>query len=368
MSFYKTCLRPLLFALNPETAHGLSIEACGLAAHLPGFRRLSRHCFEYHADSLETVVAGLRFSNPLGLAAGWDKNGRALSMLDALGFGFAEIGSISARPSLGNPKPRLFRLVREAAIIVNYGLPNDGAERVAQRLSSRRMRIPLGVNIVKTNDGSAAKACGADSIFDDYLQSISRLHARADYLALNLSCPNAAGGKEFFSQRGNIAELLGRIAELQVKCPVFLKVAPHFDSESIDRWLAEADSFAFVHGFMFNLPSGKPSSLQFVSSAAERADMPGAVSGPPVRRLVDQCIGALYQRMPRGRYAIIGAGGITCPADAYTKIRLGASLVQLYTALVYEGPSVTGRINRGLAELLRRDGFRNIQEAVGTGL
>jgi dihydroorotate dehydrogenase (fumarate)/dihydroorotate dehydrogenase len=366
MSLYSTLVRPLLFRLDAEKAHHLTVEACRVAGAVPGVPQLARACLEFNAPELEIEVAGLRFANPIGLAAGWDKSGRAVRMLDALGLGFAEIGSVSARTSAGNPKPRLFRLPEDRAILVNYGLPNDGAEAVARRLAAHRPRRPLGVNIVKTNDGPAAPPCGEHEILADYVRSVALLHPHAGYLALNLSCPNAEGGKDFFAAPGSITRLLECLRPLNVSCPVFLKVAPNPDPAVIERIVAEAEPFPLVRGFIFNLPSGRPGTLRFNTPRHSFAHQPGAVAGPPVATLINTCIRELHQRMPPGRFAIIGAGGVFTAADAYEKIRLGASLVQLYTALVYEGPGVIRRIQRGLVERLKRDGFASVREAIGT--
>jgi len=370
MSFYTSMLRPLLFRLDAETAHHGTVEACRWFGAVPGVPALSRACFEREEPRLRTEVAGLSFANPVGLAAGWDKSGRALRLLDSLGFGFAEIGSVSARPSLGNPRPRLFRLPPERAIVVNYGLPNEGAEAVAARLAKHRpcrLRRPLGVNLVKTNDGPGASPCSEDEILADYERSVSLLHRHADYLSLNLSCPNAEGGKDFFAQPGSISRLLERIQPLGLACPLFLKIAPRDQPAEHERVLAECEPFPFVSGFCFNLPPGKPDTLEFSAPRQEFAAMPGAVSGRPVEPLINRCIAGLYQRMDRRRYVIIGVGGIFTAEDAYRKIRLGASLVQLYTALVYEGPFLVPRLCRDLARLLERDGFETVAEAVGTG-
>ncbi len=185
MSFYTAILRPLLFRMNPESAHYLTVEACSIAGRIPLVPRFAKSCLNYSAPELKTEVGGLRFGNPIGLAAGWDKSGRALRMLDHLGFGFAEIGSISARLSHGNPKPRLFRLPNDRAIIVNYGLPNDGAEVVAGRLESYRSQVPLGLNIVKTNDGPDAPTSSHDAILADYERSVELLWPYASYLTLS---------------------------------------------------------------------------------------------------------------------------------------------------------------------------------------
>ncbi len=365
MNFYTSLLRPLLFRLNPETAHRLTVAVCRWSHRIPGLPSLLRKSLTFSAPSLRSTIAGQTFENPVGLAAGWDKNGHAVQMLDSLGIGFAEIGSVSNSPSPGNPRPRLFRLPLDQAIVVNYGLPNEGAAVIARRLSQSQCRIPLGVNIVKTNFGVGCPACSAAEIIDDYVQSAAKLHALADYLMLNLSCPNAEGGQDFFSRPGNIARLLRELAALELACPIFLKVVPDPSPAAIERLIAESIEFEFLAGFMFNLPSGKPESIKLNTPREIWGKLPGAVSGKPVESLIEHCIQRLYLTMPPNRFHIIAAGGIFTADDAYRKIRLGASLVQLYTALVYEGPWVVRRINQGLLQLLSRDGFNHISEAVG---
>ncbi len=366
MSFYWQMIRPMLFRFDAEWVHHLTVEACRGVGRMPGMANLVRFCCEADEPLLHTEVAGLRFENPIGLAAGWDKSGRALRMIDALGFGFAEIGSVSALPSSGNPKPRLFRLPEERGIIVNYGLPNDGVEEVARRLARFRPQHPLGVNLVRTNGGKVAAASSAEEILEDYACSVKATHQFCSYLMLNLSCPNAEGGRDFFDQPGHIAALLERIAALEVTCPLFLKVTPVDDPTRLVRMLDECDRFPIVRGFCFNLPSGKPDSLTLNSSRDALSARPGAVSGVPVAALINRCIASLYREMDRDRYSIIGTGGVFTAEDAYLKMRLGASLVQLYTALIYEGPLVTKRICRGLAELIKRDGFESTAQVVGT--
>lgn len=366
-SLYTHLVRPLLFRLDPERAHNLSIHLCECLCRIPAATSLMRYCFETSQPLLQSAVAGLHFDNPLGIAAGWDKNGRALRVLDSLGFGFAEIGSVSARPSLGNPKPRLFRLPADQAIIVNYGLPNDGAEQVSKRLASHLHRNPLGANIVKTNDGPSAPICSEETIIDDYLQSISLLQPHVSYLMLNLSCPNAAGGDEVFARPGSINRLLQAMDSQGITRPVFLKIAPREETASHERLLIECEGFDFVHGFCFNLPTGKPKELELRISQSQLAHMPGAVSGKPVEAFINRCISGLYNAIDSKRYAIIGAGGVFTAEDAYLKLKLGASLVQLYTGLIYCGPSIAKRICFGLVELMRRDGFSQLAEVIGSG-
>jgi len=366
VDLYQRVVRPILFRLDAERAHHWTVEASRLAGRMPWLAQRLRSRLQFDDPSLASDVAGLSFGNPIGLAAGWDKSGRALSLLPSLGFGFVEIGSVSSRPSLGNSKPRLFRLAQDRAIVVNYGLPNDGCEVVAQRVKNYQGPIPLGVNLVKTNDGPGAPACSADEIFQDYLTSVQHLAPHASYLALNLSCPNAEGGKDFFAIQGTMTTLLDHLSSEPLGCPVFLKLAPDPSPASIERVIAEADPYPFVKGMIFNLPPGKPETIRLTTDSSALARMPGAVAGHPTADLLSRCVGEMYQRMPRGRFALIGGGGVFSAQDAYQRIRLGASLVQIYTALIYEGPAVVRHINQGLTELLRRDGLANISAAIGT--
>jgi len=368
MSLYRSIIRPLLFQMDPEAAHHLSVRASAVAGRLPLLPGLCSRILSYDAPCLETTAAGLKFRNPIGLAAGWDKSGESLKMLDHLGLGFAEIGSISARPSVGNPKPRLFRLPSEQATIVNYGLPNDGAEVIAKRLKAHHSRNPLGVNIVKTNDGPGAAPSNADEILQDYATSVRLVHEHADYLMLNLSCPNAEGGKDFFAEPENIRLLLESLADITLKHPVFLKLSPNPEPRWLEKVLGICLPYEWVRGFSFNLPPGKPDTLTLTCTRDSLANRPGAVSGKPVSALINQCIGTLYPMLPKDRFHIIASGGVFNADDALEKIQLGASLIQIYTSLIYEGPGIAKIIANGLTELLRNKEFQSISDAVGSGL
>lgn len=358
MTPYTSLLRPLLFRLDAEQAHGLALHA---AAALRGLVPLLPQTIS--DGRLAVTVAGLRFPNPLGLAAGFDKSGIAIDLLAALGFGSIEIGSVSRHASAGNPRPRLWRLPLDRAILVHYGLPNDGADKIAHRLSDKRLAIPLGINIVKTNFGPDAAPETATAVIAEYAEATRILAPHADYLMFNMSCPNTADGRDFFAEAAHLRDWLDAIADLDLVQPVFLKISPLGGVAAIDYWLRMVEPHRFVRGFMFNLPAAKPPGL--ISPQADWLGRPGAVSGPPAAALADASIAELYRRMDRQRYAIIGAGGIGTAEDAYAKIRLGCTLVQLLTALVYEGPGVVRRIVDGLPALLQRDGFGSIAEAVG---
>jgi dihydroorotate dehydrogenase (fumarate)/dihydroorotate dehydrogenase len=361
MGLYATLLRPLLFQIDPETAHR-SAMALGAAAGFAG--PVLRSLLTASDPRLRTRVAGLDFPTPVGLAAGFDKNGQAVAALAGLGFGFLEIGSVSATFSPGNARPRLFRLPQDYAIAVAYGVPNDGAQAVAARLKSVRLPVPLGINIVTTNHGPGSPPESDDAIIADYVAATRALAPRAGYLMFNLSCPNTSDGKDFFADRARLGAWLAALANERLTKPVFLKVSPLGGVAAIEQLLAAAEPHAFIRGFMFNLPPVKPG--QYLKTPRERwATMPGAVSGPPSAPLLDTCLRECYRRMDRARYALFASGGITSGADAYRKIRAGASLVSLYTALIYDGPLAVRRVTRELLRLLERDGIKSVADAVG---
>jgi dihydroorotate dehydrogenase (fumarate)/dihydroorotate dehydrogenase len=357
---YSTLIRPLAFRLDPETAHHLAIAA---GARLGWAARAMRAATRVDDDRLATDVAGLHFPTPIGLAAGFDKSGSAISALAGLGFGAIEIGSVSLDPSHGNPKPRLWRLPDDSGIIVYYGLPNDGIEAIAERLRGTHLPVPLGINLVVTNRGPGAAPLTADQIIGEYATAAKAMEPRADYLMLNLSCPNTVDGRDFFADAGHLDACLTALDEAKLQRPVFLKVSPLGGIEAIERVLAAADRRDFVSGFMFNLPPVKPEGMRTPEQIWRK--MPGAVSGPRAAALADFCIRETFRRMDRTRHVLIGAGGVSTAEDAYAKIRLGASLVQLLTALIYQGPGVVRAITLGLAQLLARDGVKNVRDAVG---
>jgi dihydroorotate dehydrogenase (fumarate)/dihydroorotate dehydrogenase len=336
---YTRFVRPLLFRADPERAHEWAVRAAELGSRSPAACRLlaSRAVVD---ERLAVEVAGLRLGSPLGLAAGFDKSARGVPLLSSLGFGHVEVGSVSADPSAGNPRPRLWRQPDERAIVVAYGVPNDGALRVGARLAGGHAAVPVGVNVVSTNRGRDETD---EAVIADYVRSVGLLAPLADYVCLNLSCPNTRDGREFFADRSRLRELLDRLV---VDRPLFIKVAPFASAGDLDSFLAAAEA-PFVSGFSVNLPPG------------ER----GAVSGPPAAPLALRTVAELHRA---GGRPVIGSGGVSSAADAWRMIRAGASLVQVYTALVYEGPGLVPRMTRELGALVARDGFERVGEAVGT--
>lgn len=360
---YRRILKPVLFRCDAEWAHDQAISWSSRLQRVPGFVSCASRWNRVSDHRLHVQLAGIRFDNPIGLAAGYDKSGRAIDGMASLGFGHVEIGSISALPSSGNPKPRLWRLPQDDAVCVHYGLPNEGAVAVANRLAGRRISVPLGINLVNTNQGPSAEPQGVQAVLDDYLFSARTLAPFASYLMLNLSCPNTADGRDFYDQPRHLELLLEGLESLAIDVPVLLKISPDGDQAKIDRMLGAVDPFSRVKGFMFNLSSTRRSGL--TTSSEVWRHWPGAISGRPIKSWMDELIASLYTRMDRQRYQIVAAGGVGSAQDAYDKIRFGASSVQLLTALIYEGPRVVKRINRGLIRLMERDGLANLSEAVG---
>jgi len=352
----------LLFALPPELAHeGVK----GLAwITLPLVRPAIAAACRYEHPMLWQQLWGMDIPNPVGLAAGLDKNARLLRLWSALGFGFVEIGSVTARPSRGNRRPRLFRLEQDGALINRLGLPNQGAARVARRLRHRADAPALGISIAKTHDTGIM---GPDAV-EDYRCSFSRLAELGSYIALNISCPNTADGKTF-EEAGHLNELLEVLmsekASLGSDIPVLIKLSPP-DSPKVvyDSLLEDVLAVAMRHridGFVVCNTAPDRSGLE--TNAAEFGV--GGMSGRPLHRRAVRMVQYIAQQTA-GRVPIIGVGGIASAEDAYRMICAGASLLQLYTGLIYEGPGLVRRVKEGLVGLLQADGWASVADAVGS--
>jgi len=348
-------LRPLLFRLEPERAHRL---AAGWL-RLLGLRPVARALRPRPDPCLRTRVLGLDLESPLGLAAGFDKGQVNVAGLFALGFSHVEIGTITPRPQVGNPPPRLFRLPEHRALVNRMGFNNDGMEACAARLAAlpRAARPgPVGVNVGRNKDTPNERA------EEDYLRCIDRLHPFADYLVVNISSPNTPGLREL-QDRGALERLLGacvaRVRSLDHPRPLLVKLAPDLS----DAALEEAVEVAVAAGASGVIATNTTLDRSGVAGHP-RAGEAGGLSGAPLERRATEAVRRAYLSAA-GRIPIVGVGGVADAAQAYAKIRAGASLVQLYTGFVYGGPGLPRRILAGLAALLRRDGYRSVAEAVG---
>ncbi len=347
---------PLLFRFDPETAHGLTIKALktGLVPPTRG----------KDEPSLHTRVWGLDFTNPVGLAAGFDKNAEVVDAMLNLGFGFVEPGSVTPRPQPGNPRPRLFRLVEQRAVINRMGFNNEGLEAFAQRLERRRAAARRAPGIVGANLGKNKDTVDAA---DDYVIGVRRLASLVDYLVVNVSSPNTPGLRAL-QGRDALRALLERVLEARAACgltrnpPLLLKIAPDLTVEDKSDIAAVALESGIDGLIVSNTTISRPDGIP----AAMRSEA-GGLSGAPLFEPSTSVLREIYA-LTGGKLPIVGVGGVATGEDAYAKIRAGASLVQLYSAMVYAGPAVVHRIRRELAELLRRDGFRSVAEAVGADL
>ena len=336
-------LRPALFALDPESAHRLSLAALR-GAPLPRARIDPR---------LRTRVAGLDFPGPLGVAPGYDKNGEAPDALLALGFGFAEVGTVTPRPQAGNPRPRLFRLAEDRAVINRMGFNNDGAEAVLARLKARAGRPGVvGVNIGANKDSPDRIA--------DYAGLAAKFASVATYLTVNVSSPNTPGLRALQDEAA-LAALLDAVLEARGRGgpPVFLKVAPDLDPAEIDAICKVALDRNLDALIVSNTTVSRP------PLGSRHREEAGGLSGAPLKDLALQRLRD-FRRATGGAIPLVGVGGIASAADAWQRIRAGASLIQLYSAMVYQGPGLARRINRGLIRLVDRDGFSGVAEAVGS--
>ena len=347
--------RPFLRCVEPETAHRLTIQALKLGL-VPGV----------HAPDdpvLATEVFGLSFPNPIGLAAGFDKDAEVPDAMLALGFGFVEAGTVTPRPQPGNSGKRLFRLDEDEAVINRFGFNSKGladfTERLAERKRAHRPGI-VGANVGKNRDTTDGAA--------DYVACIEQLSGLSDYLVVNLSSPNTPGLRGL-QARAPIEDLLRRVLLARKRSapnpdkppPLLAKVGPDLSTDQL-RDIAEAALGTGVDGLIVgNTTVERPLTLK----SREKSEA-GGLSGAPLLNASTECLAEMY-KLTKGRLPLIGCGGVASGADAYAKIRAGASLVQVYSALVFGGPSLVNRIKHELAALLRADGFNRVSDAVGRG-
>jgi dihydroorotate dehydrogenase len=343
-------LKPLLFRLPAETTHRTAHTLLDGIQHTPLERALADR---YTVDDacLRTAVFGCEFPNPVGVAAGFDKNAEIPRALARLGFGHVEVGGVTAEPQEGNPRPRLFRLPEDDALVNRMGFNNHGAERIGSRLARARVDVPIGVNIGKSKATPLAEAA------TDYRYSFEHC-AAGDYFVVNVSSPNTPGLRDL-QNREHLEEIFGTLHDAGAN-PLLVKLSPDLTDDAIEQALAVAEELALDGVIATNTTTERASSLQGEHRAEE-----GGLSGKPLEERATRMVAFVAERTD---IPVIGVGGVSSAQGAYRKIRAGASLVQLYTGLVYRGPAIARDINRGLLELLERDGFTSVEDAVGADL
>ena len=358
---YRSLLRRLLFRLPPETAHELALQ---FLANAPGLTRLLLGKAQSQKSFGDLERFGLKFSNPVGLAAGFDKDGIAIDGLAALGFGFIEAGTVTYHPQPGNDRPRLFRLPQDKALINRAGFNNKGAGAFANQViaeSKRTRDYVLGVSIGKSRIVPAEKAV------EDYLNTFEIIHPIADYVAVNVSSPNTPGLRDLQQAKQLetlLAALQRRNEELvkQNRLPILVKISPDVTLAELEDIAAVSRSIGIDGIIATNTTisrTGLTSSPQQIQACGD-----GGLSGLPIRTQSNRIIAKLY-RLTAGAIPLIGVGGIFTAEHAWEKISAGASLIQLYTGFIYQGPGIVSDINTGLKEILDRSGFSSLDDAVG---
>ncbi len=358
MSLYRSLIRPLLFSLPSETAHEFGLNTLKIGLGPEFLQKYAAGKFSFNEFG-ELKRFGLSFKNPLGIAAGFDKNAVAVDQLAALGFGFIEAGTVTYHPQPGNEKPRLFRLPQDNALINRAGFNNEGAAKIAERLRANRPSCVLGVNIGKS------KAVPNEEAVEDYLRSFELVYPVADYIAVNVSSPNTPGLREL--QKADALEALlktlqTRNSELSNK-PLLVKIAPDLDEAEIEA-IVDICMRLGLAGIVATNTTISRDGLKISASEVEKIGQ-GGLSGAPLHARSTEVISAIY-RYSKGKLPIIGVGGIFTAEDAFEKICAGACLLQAYTGFIYRGFTFARDINSGLAELIKTHGFNSLDEAIGS--
>ena len=366
LSLYSSIIRPLLFRLPAESAHQLALKSLRIGFGTSVVRDAVAKRFRTKTFQPSLKRFSLDFPNPIGLAAGFDKNGSYTRELATLGFGFIEVGTVTNQPQPGNPAPRLFRLPKDHALINRLGFNNAGAAQVARNLRNSRPNCVIGVNIGKSRNVSIEDA------ITDYLASFEAVFDVADYVTINVSSPNTPNLREL--QRPDLLiDLLDSLQQLNLKLaadrslsqskPLLIKIAPDLSENEIES-IIEVALQANIAGIIATNTTLNREGLQ--SAPAQVAALgEGGLSGAPLRNRANKVISLIY-RLTQGRLPIVGVGGVFSAIDAWEKICAGASLVQIYTGFIYEGPSVVRRLNEELAAIMKSEGYSSFDQAVGS--
>jgi len=343
MSFYKAIIKPIFFSFNPETIHHVIFRWIKILVKIPGVSAINRSIFKISDSKLEQELWGLKFPNPVGLAAGFDKDAKLYNELADFGFGFIEIGTLTPEGQPGNAKPRLFRLPEDQALINRMGFNNDGVDAAVERLKKRKTNIVIGGNIGK-NTGTEA-----DKTDEDYIKVFNQLFDYVDYFVVNVSCPNV-GNLTKLQEKKPLMALMQKISDINMskasRKPLLLKIAPDLSTPELDDVIDIIKTLQ-LDGVVAANTSVNREGLKTDESKLEGIGWPGGLSGKPLEKRSTNVISYLYKNLG-DKYPIIGVGGIHSEQDAIDKIKAGAKLVQVYTGFIYEGPGLVKRINKAL--------------------
>ncbi len=359
---YRRIARPILWRFSPDSVHHGMVSTCYAVSKIPGFARLVSAMYRRKYPELYTEWQGMDFSSPLGLSAGLDKNGQMPLINRAIGFGFSEVGSVTPKPCAGNPHPWFYRLPKEGSLVVNAGLPNDGAEVILRRLTTYKNRLqdfPVIMSLAKANTKEVAEddACGVE----EYVAGMrmAKDSPQVAMFELNISCPNAFGG-ETFTTPELLEQLLAKTDTVTTDKPILVKLPSDLSWKKLDALLKVIVKHRVAGVTATNLLKDRTKLKPGVVSD----DTPGNLSGRPLQPLSNDIIRSIYKNYG-DKLTIFGVGGVFSAADAYEKIRLGASFVELVTGLIFDGPALPAQINKDLVALLKKDGYSHISEAVG---
>lgn len=359
-STYVRGIKPLLFTAHPDIVHAKTVILGTFIQKNPAALSLVKASMAYTDDRLAQSIHGIRFENPVGLSAGFDKGVELVPLMQSVGFGFVTSGSVTGNFCEGNEKPWFHRLPKEKSLVVNVGLANPGSYRVAKRLQTDKKtaarKVPLMISVARTNDRE--HSTDREGI-EDYVQALRNLASYPNLFEINISCPNTYGG-EPFTEPGRLEKLLHAIDLLKLQQPVFVKMPSHLGWPELDTLLAVIERHAIQGVTICNLRKNR-------DGVAIDDSVKGNLSGKPVQERSDELIEETYKKYGK-RLTIIGVGGIFTADDAYRKITRGASIVALVTGMIFEGPSIVGSINEGIVQRLKEDGFTNIRQAVGSGV
>jgi len=356
---YKYILKPIFFINDPERVHDFMAKTGVFLGKYSFLRFLTSLSFNYKNNILKQKILGINFENPLGLAAGFDKDAVLTDIMPHVGFGFVEVGSITGSYCEGNPKPRLWRLPKSESLVVYYGLKNKGADYISNFLKSKNFKIPIGTSIAMTN---CKENLDLNNAIEDYKKAFSAFIEIGHYFTINISCPNAEGGQPF-SVPENLEKLLSEIDKIKTQKPIFIKLSPDMSLDDLNKILDIADRHK-IDGIISTNLTKKRDNPKIIEDVLPPV---GGISGRAVQDKSDDFISYIYRRHPN-RFILIGCGGVFSAEDAYKKIKAGASLIQMITGLIYKGPQNVSQINKDLVSLIKKDRFKNISEAIGSDI
>jgi len=365
MSLYTKAIKPILFSQDPERMHHLfNVLGRGIGSNVFSLSLLELMINPIEDKVLKTDFLGLELNNPIGLGAGFDKEGAIVPVLGNIGFGFAEVGTVTGQMSPGNKGIRLWRLPEDEALVVNYGLVSSGVAVVKKRFEKYRKdnkwRIPVGISVAKSNVVGLSGSAGLDDIAFAY----SQMEEYADYVTINVSCPNVGDACQYCEDSFLYQDLLKRIDQKNPQKPVLVKLSPDLSEFRLNSILEDSNKYSWLKGFILTNLTHDRSGL--VSPNLVKATS-GGVSGIGLRSKSDKVLEFMAKR-GQNRYVFVGLGGVRDAQDVYRKIRLGAGVVQIVTSLIYNGPFLVKKMNQELARMLKKDGFKNVKEAVGVDL